>query len=210
MSVSQAADRERVLAGLGVVSIVVSLGGIFVAAALAPWFSPFLNALSDLGYAGTPTAPVFNGALMVGGALGAGFVVAVWAETENPIHAAGLLLLLLAMVCMALVGVFPLPSAMHFVVAPAFFVFATLGVAVFAAGDFVGTGGFRRGGRPARGGTLLVLVATHVASWVWWVLFGWPGPGVAVPELVGSAMLAVWALWAASERWPGDPDVRPL
>jgi len=210
MSVTEAADRKRVLAGLGVASVVVALGGIFVAAALAPWFSPFLNALSDLGRVGTPTAPVFNGALMVGGALGAGFVVAVWAETENPVHAGGLVLLVLAMVCMALVGVFPLPSTMHFVVAPAFFLFATLGVFVFAAGDFVGTGGFRRGGRPARGGSLVILAVTHVVSWVWWVLLGWPGPGVAVPELVGSAMLAVWALWVAADLWPGDPDVSPL
>jgi hypothetical membrane protein len=99
---------------------------------------------------------------------------------------------------------------MHFVVAPAFFLFATLGVFVFAAGDFVGTGGFRRSGRPARGGSLVILAVTHVVSWVWWVLLGWPGPGVAVPELVGSAMLAVWALWAAADLWPGDPDVSPL
>jgi hypothetical membrane protein len=210
MSVSQAEDRKRVLAGLGVAAMVVALGGVFVAAALAPWFSPFLNALSELGSVGMPTAPIFNGALMVGGALGAGFVVAVWAETENPIHAAGLVVLSLAMVSLALVGVFPLPSTMHFVVAPAFFGFATLGVAVFAAGDFVGTGGFRRGGHPARGGTLILLVTVHVVSWVWWFLLGWPGPGVAVPELVGSAMLAVWALWAAADLWPGDPDVRPL
>jgi hypothetical membrane protein len=210
MSVSEAADRKRVLAGLGIASVVVALGGIVAAAALAPWFSPFVHALSDLGSAGTSTAPVFNGALLVGGALGAGFVVAVWAETENPIHAGGLLVLLLAMGCMALVGVFPLPSAMHFVVAPAFFVFATLGVAVFAAGDFVGTGGFRRGGRPARGGSLVVLAALHVASWVWWLLLGWPGPGLAVPELVGSAMLAVWALWASADLWPGQPDVSRL
>jgi len=71
-----------------------------------------------------------------GGALGAGFVTAVWAETDQPVHRGGLFVLLIAMVCMALVGVFPTPSPLHFVAALSFFVFMTLGVGIFGAGDF--------------------------------------------------------------------------
>lgn len=193
------ASFGRLTAGLGVASVLVSLGGIFLAAAFAPWFSPFRHALSFLGIAGFAVAPVFNGALLVGGALGAGFVVAVWTATGNPIHRAALVVLLLAMVFMALVGVFPLPAAMHGVVAAGFFVFMTFGIVVWGAGDFTA-------GRPARGGALLVASALHVVSWLWWALFGWPGPGVAVPELVGAVSLGVWALWLSADAWPRDVD----
>lgn len=196
MSTLDATGFRRVEAGLGVASVAVSLGGIFVAAALAPWFSPFRHALSDLGYAGTATAPVFNGALLVGGALGAGFVVAVWRHAGNGIRQGALVVLLLAMVFMALVGVFPLPTALHGVVAVSFFAFTTLGVLLWGAGDF-------DAGRPARGGALVVAGVLHVVAWLWWALLGWGGPGVAIPELVGSGALAVWALWVSADIWPG-------
>ncbi|MEF8851956.1 MAG: DUF998 domain-containing protein [Haloarculaceae archaeon] len=203
MSITEATARRRLFAGLGVVSTAVALGGIFAAAALAPWFSLFRNALSDLGAAGTATAPLFNGALMLGGALGAGFVVAVWSETDEPVHVGGTFLLLVAMGFMALVGVFPIPSPVHFVVAIAFFVFLTLGVFVFGAGDFAA-------GRPVRGGALVAGAVAHVASWFWWLFYGWGGSGVAVPELVGSVALAVWALWVSVDLWPEPLDPERL
>lgn len=203
MSITQTTERRRLFAGLGVSSVAVALGGIFVAAALSPWFSPFRNALSDLGAVWVPTAPIFNGALMLGGALGAGFVTAVWAETGQPVHHGGLFVLLIAMVCMALVGVFPIPSPLHFVVALAFFVFLTLGVGIFGAGDFAA-------GRPLRGGALVIGAVCHVAGWFWWLFFGWGGPGIAVPELVGSVVLAVWALWVSVDLWPESLDPERL
>ena len=206
MSLSPSVTRRRLFAGLGVTSTVLTLGGIFVAAALAPWFSVFRNALSDLGAAGVATAPVFNGALLLGGALGSGFVVGAWAETENPVHAGGAFALLLAMVFMTLVGVFPIPSPLHPVVAVAFFVFATLGVFVWGAGDFVtGADGSR-----VRGATLVVAAVVHVASWFWWLLYGWGAPGIALPELAGSGMLALWALWVSADLWAGPHDTLML
>lgn len=200
MSTRDVALGRRLTAGLGAVSVVVSLGGIFVAAALAPWYSPFLNALSDLGALGRSTAPIFNGALVLGGATGAAFVAALWDHTPNPVHRAALVVLLVAMLFMGLTGLFPLPGLLHAAVAVPFFVFMTIGVAVWGAGDFAS-------GRPARGGALVVGAVLHAVSWLWWALFGWAGPGISVPELVGSGALAVWALWVSAEVWPGGADL---
>jgi hypothetical membrane protein len=203
MSITEATDRRRLFAGLGVTSTLVAFGGVFAAAAIAPWFSPFRNALSDLGARGVATAPIFNGGLLLGGALGAGFVTAVWAETDQPVHQGGCFVLLLAMLFMALVGVFPIPSPLHFVVAVAFFVFLTLGVGIFGAGDFAD-------GKPVRGGALVAGAVLHVVGWFWWLFFGWGGPGIAVPELVGSGLLAVWALWVSVDLWPEPLDPEQL
>lgn len=184
--------RTRLQVTLGVGSIAVSLGGIFLAAALAPWYSPFYYALSNLGAVGRATAPLFNGALLAGGALGAGFVVAVWGGVDDGLRQAGAFVLLLTMVFMALVGAFPLPSGLHFLVAVAFFVFLTLGLFVWGAGDYAA-------GRPARGGALVVASVLHVAAWFWWLFLGWGGPGITIPELVGSLGLATWALWLSAD-----------
>jgi hypothetical membrane protein len=202
MSTSRGAARERLVAGLGVAAVAVSLGGIFTAVALAPWFSFFGDALSNLGELGRPTAPVFNGALLVGGALGAGFVVAVWSRTDDGLRGAALAVLLLAVVFMALTGAFPLPDPLHFAVAPLFFLLLTLGLFVWGAGDYAA-------GRPARGGAFVVAAVLHVVSWVWWLLLGWPGPGVAVPELVGSLSLAAWTLWLSVDAYRASRLDRP-
>lgn len=199
MSVQESVAFRRLTAALGVGSVAVSMGGIFLAAVLSPWFSPFLHALSNLGQAGAATAPIFNGALLIGGALGAGFVVAVWDATGNAVQRAGLVFLFPAMVFLGLTGAFPLPMTLHSVVAPLFFVFMTVGVAIWGAGDFAAE-------QRDRGGALVVASALHVVSWLWWAILGWPGPGIAVPELVGAGSLAVWALWVSYDRWRGPLD----
>jgi len=187
---------ERLRLAFGVAAIGVTFGGIVAAIALAPWFSLTGNALSDLGEIGRSTAPLFNLSLLAGGALGSAFVVTIWPDTDDPHRRGALVVLFVAMVCMALVGAFPLPTAPHGLVAISFFLTMTVGVLVWGLADM-------DGGRPARGGVLVVGVALHVVSWLWWGLFGWPGEGIAVPELVGSATLATWALWVATEPFRG-------
>ena len=135
---------------------------------------------------------VFAVSLLVGGALGCGFVAATWPRTTHPVRRGALVVLFLALLFMGLVGAFPLPTAPHGLVAVLFFVLLTVGVATWGAGDLAA-------GRPARGLALVVGCVLHVVSWFWWALYDWPGEGVAVPELVGAATLAVWALWVAAD-----------
>jgi hypothetical membrane protein len=199
MAIQESRRRQQLTAALGAASVVAALGGIALAAALSPWFSPFRHALSNLGQTPNPAAPLFNLGLLLAGALGAGFVVAVWSGTDDGIRQAALVVLFPAMVFLGLVGAFPLPGLLHFVVAPLFFLFMTLGVALWGAGDWAV-------GRRERGGALVVAATLHLVSWVWWLLYGWTAPGIAVPELVGSGALAAWALWVGAERWPTDTE----
>ncbi|WP_123537272.1 DUF998 domain-containing protein [Halosimplex salinum] len=183
----------RVPPVVGLAAVVVAFGGVSYAMIAAPWFSPFVNALSDLGARGAVTAPIFNGSLLVGGALGVGFVVSVLADTDHPIRTAGALFGLLAMAFMALVGVFPLPHPLHGVVAIPFFLFLTLAVLLWGAGDYADD-------RPVRGLVLVLAGVLHLVSWAWWALFPWFPPGIAIPELVGSVAFALWGGWIAVDE----------
>ncbi|WP_436931329.1 DUF998 domain-containing protein [Halosimplex halobium] len=186
--------RPLVPPAVGLAAVVVAFGGVVYAMAAAPWFSPLYYALSDLGARGVPTAPIFNGALLVGGALGAGFVVAVLADTDHPVRRAGGIFALLAMLFMAFVGVFPLPHPLHGVVAVPFFLFLTLAVFLWGGGDYAA-------GRELRGLVLVLLGVLHVVSWAWWALFPWFPPGIAIPELFGAAAFAVWGAWLAAAEF---------
>lgn len=188
----------RVVVALGLASTTVAFGGVLVSMLLAPWFSPFDHALSYLGIPGVGTARLFNGSLLVGGALGAGFAVAVWSATEHPIRGAALVVMIPAMVCLALVGAFPLPAPLHGPAAIGFFGFTTIGLFLWGAGDYAA-------GRPGRGAALLVAAAVHVASWAWWLTLDWLPPGIAIPELIGSIALAVWTLWLVADAWRALP-----
>lgn len=184
------------LVALGLASTVVSFGGVVASMLLSPWFSVFDHALSDLGVAGSGTALLFNGSLLIGGALGAGFVVAVWAVVDHPIRQAALVVMLPAMVCMALVGAFPIPAALHGPVAIGFFGFMTVGLFLWGAGDYAT-------GRLHRGAAMVAAAAIHAVSWAWWLTLGWLPPGIAIPELIGAVALAVWTLWLVADAWRG-------
>ena len=184
----------RIPASLGVGAVAVTLGGIFVAAALTPWFSVFGNALSHLGARGQVAAPIFNGSLVLGGILGAGFVAGLWELTTEPLRKAGLFFALLAVVCMAFVGRFPIPSGLHFVFAVLFFFFLTVAVFLWGGGDYAD-------GRHERGLALILGATVHLVVWVWWILFPWLPRGIAIPELVGSFVLAIWVIWVSLDLY---------
>ena len=187
---------SRVPPYLGLAAVVASLGGVLFAMLAAPWFSVFFDALSDLGARGEATAPLFNGALLVGGALGAGFVASILTDVEHPIRATGGIFALLAMGFMALVGVFPLPDPLHGLVAVPFFVCLSLAVLLWGGGDYAA-------GRELRGLVLVLAGVLHLVSWAWWAIFPWFPPGIAIPELVGSAAFALWGGWLAVDELRG-------
>lgn len=194
----------RLAAALGVGAVAVAFGGIFAAMALSPRFTVTGNALSDLGEVGTSTSPIFNLALMLGGALGCAFAVVLWPTVTDPGRSGALVVLWFAMVFMALTGAFPLPTAPHGVVAVLFFLLMTVGVFAWGVADF-------RLGRTIRGSVLVVASALHVVAWFWWAVYDWPGEGIAVPELVGAATLGIWAVWLSVDacRTAGDGPSLP-
>jgi len=178
----------------GTLAPVVALGGILLATLLDPTFSWTADALSDLGVR-EASAPVFNGALVAGGALGLGYAPALWAAAGDdagtdddagsrlagravvPLFAA-------ATVAMAGVGLFPIGSPLHAPAALAFYLLFTLAMAV--------DGLARR--RSAAGRAALLLAGVHVAVWALWIAGLRPGPGLALPEFAGALLLAAW-MW---------------
>lgn len=169
----------------GPAGIAVAALGIFGAILLAPWFELTTNALSDLGAAGEPTAPLFNGGLILGGVLGIAFSGRVWLAATNAARRLGVALFAVGFVNLALVGVFALPADPHTPVAVAFFLSFTYGLFVHGSGDVLA--GDRR-----RGLASIWLAVVHLTGWL--VFAAAPFDGLAIPELVGSATLAGWVL----------------
>ncbi|TKX58252.1 DUF998 domain-containing protein [Halorubrum sp. SS7] len=174
---SDAPEAGRVAAACGAVATLSALGGIALAVLLDPTFSWTTDALSDLGVR-DGSAVAFNGGLIAGGAAGVCYAVGL-GRGGRPVRA---LLLALAMVAMAGVGVFDLTEPLH---GPAAIGFYGLVTAVFAV-----DGWFRR--RESTGRVALAFAPVHVGVWATFAAGWWPVTGLALPELPGALMLAAW------------------
>ncbi|QUO48432.1 DUF998 domain-containing protein [Halorubrum ruber] len=174
---SRSPEVGRVAAACGAVATLSALGGIALAVLLDPTFSWTADALSDLGVR-DESAVAFNWGLIAGGAAGVCYAVRL-GRTGRPFRA---LLLALALVSMAGVGVFDLTEPLHGPAAIGFYGLVTL---VFAVDGWV-----RRG--EATGRVALAFAPVHVAVWATFVAGWWPVTGLALPELPGALMLAAW------------------
>lgn len=185
----------------GTVAPIVALGGIFLATLLDPTFSWTTDALSDLGIR-EESAIVFNSSLILAGGLGLGYAVALWREiprdgtTSGPTDDSvdlrtratiGVIALMfgLSMVAMAGVGLFPIGHDLHFPSAVVFYLLFTVVMTI--------DGLVRRS--QSTGRVTLGLVALHVITWVLYVQGIRPGPGLAIPVIVGAIILAIWVWW---------------
>jgi hypothetical membrane protein len=166
-------------AGLcGMVAPWLSLGMIFFAVAISPWFNWHTNALSDLGVH-PGAAGWFNAALILGGALTAILALGVgqWIGSGR-MGRAGATLAFIAAVALILVGVFPehygklhwYAAAVYFLVTPVGYVL--LGVEIW------------RKGQRAHG---LLAVSAGLGAFLAILLV--PHDGLAVPELVAALIL---------------------
>jgi hypothetical membrane protein len=167
----------RVAAAFGAVATLSALGGIALGVLLDPTFSWATDALSDLGVR-DGSAVAFNWGLIVGGAAGVCYAVCL-GRAGRTLRA---LLLGLALVSMAGVGVFDLTEPLH---GPAAIGFYGLITAVFAVDGWVRL-------REATGRVALAFAPVHVAVWATFVAGWWPVTGLALPELPGALMLAAW------------------
>ncbi|ELZ46600.1 hypothetical protein C463_04019 [Halorubrum californiense DSM 19288] len=174
---SDSPESERVTAALGAVATLLALGGIALAILLDPAFSWATDALSDLGVR-DGSAAAFNWGLIGGGAAGVGYAAGI-GRAGRPLQA---VLLALAMVAMAGVGVFDLTEPLHGPAAIGFYLLITV---LFAVDGWI-----RRA--TATGRVALAFAPVHVTVWATFVAGWWPVTGLALPELPGTLMLAAW------------------
>jgi hypothetical membrane protein len=168
----------------------VTLGCIVAATLLAPWFSWTGDALSTLGVR-RGTALLFNGGLVAGSLLALPFAGALWRSARTVGERVAAVGFALAAATMGLVGVFPASHPFHVPAAVGFYALSTA--------TFVADGAARRG--TAAGATALGLAVVHATTWVAWGAGVRPGPGLALPEIVGAGLLALW-VWVVSPAAP--------
>lgn len=185
---------DQLLRGCGGAAVAVTMVAILVATVVSPAFSWTENALSNLGVtetaAGTGlTVVLFNGGLILGGLLGLGFAVALARAAISLAGRATALSFGLAVVLMALVGVFPQNTSPHFPVALGFYLL--ISVTLWLDGLTALGQGWRQRGMDA--------VSLGTANLVGWLVWGLTGPptraGLAIPEIWGALLFSAWTGW---------------
>lgn len=177
----------------GVAAVAVVFGAFAAAIALSPSFGFGANALSALGDRTHPvgtaaTAVMFNGGLIVGGALGVVFAIGLAFTVDGLLARFGALLFGVASVCLSAIGVFPQGHSLHFPVASGFYVLFSASALVFGAGQLLV--GRRRSGAVSIGAGL-----GNLAVWTVWIgSGGLRRPGLAIPELAGAIFVGLWVL----------------
>ena len=162
-----------------------ALGGVLVATGLDPTFSWSHDALSDLGVRPASALP-FRLGLLLGGLLGTVYGIGIWKQgTTTPTKSVGILFAGSAS-SLAGVGVFVIGHPLHQPAAIGFFGLAMLAFA---------TDGVSRETRSAT--VTLILLVALIGSWVTWAYGLWPGPGLALPEMIGAVIVATW-MWCFS------------
>jgi hypothetical membrane protein len=182
---------------LAVVAVTVTVGCMLLAALLSPAFAWRENALSNLGVtwtdAGTTTTVVlFNGGLITGGLIGVTVALSLYRRVARRTDRVVVVLAGMALALMGLVGVFPQGTTPHFPVAIGFFLLVS--IAMWVDGTLRYRDGERRlGGLAVAGGT------ANILAWVvWFRVVADPFEGLAIPELFGAAIFAVWLLALAA------------
>ncbi|MFW5919431.1 MAG: DUF998 domain-containing protein [Halanaeroarchaeum sp.] len=178
---SSPADRLWTVTGLA--GILLGLGGIAGAIVVAPWFTWTGHALSDLGHPSRASAALFNPSLVTAGLLGVTFTVRLFVAGDHPVERLGIGIVGVGMANMGLVGVFDITHPVHGPVAVAFFLGITYGW-------FLHGSGMALAGSVRRGIGYIWLGIGHVTAWLLWAVVDLDG--IALPEIAGSLLLAVW------------------
>ena len=180
-------DVDRLAAGAGVVGPLVGFAATLSATVLSPSFRWTASALSDLGAPGAANPWLFNWGLVASAAVTVVFVWVLWTDAANRIEQLGAVLFVGTNAGLALVGLFPSGTDLHFPVAVAYFVLLTFTLWIHGSGWVLG-------GAPASGLIAIWLGIGHVLLWIGWLAAGLGG--IAVPEFGGSLALYAWVLLA--------------
>jgi len=182
--------RRRLL-GLVTATVVLTFGGILLATALSPSFEWQTHALSNLGVTSTEvgtttTVLLFNGSLVLGGAVGLLFCTLLARGIRHRRQQATVAVAGLALLLMALIGIFHQETSLHWPIAIGFFLLISVSLWVDGAVR-LSTGERTAGVLTLLGGTANLLL------WVgWFNLRAEPTDGIAIPELAGAFIFGVW------------------
>jgi len=195
------ADRlRRLTPHFGVGAMVLTFGTMGLAIAVSPSFWWTRNALSNLGDAGDPagtalTVLLFNGGLIVGGLAGLVFAIGLALADTHPIRRLGAGAFALSMLAMAGVGVFPQDGPFHVEAAVSFYLLFSVAAMVYGTGQVLD--GERREGLAS-----VLLSTANLGIWVGWLTNGGlTRPGLAIPEIAGAALVAVWTVVQVRRLW---------
>ncbi len=174
------------------VGSVLTIGMVYAATIISPWFSWATNALSELGVG--EVSLIFNSAVMIGGVLNFVFALGIREYLgAGRLAKVGVALIMLGSASLALVGVFTIAyPVLHGVVALGEFVLAPIGFILI--------------GITAKEGTIRTLsIATGIAALIAIlvlpvILLALPFKvGFAVPEMVEALIVAVWIIFMGTK-----------
>jgi hypothetical membrane protein len=174
----------------GIASSLVGFASTLLATVLSPSFSWTGSALSDLGTAGAATPGLFNGGLVVAGIVALPFAWVLFATARHVLEQLGAASFAGSVVGLALVGAFPIGTALHTPVAIAYFLLFTVAMWLHGSGAALA-------GDVRRGLVSIWLGMGHLLAWLGWAASGIEG--IAIPEIVGSAILLAWIV--RTTRW---------
>jgi hypothetical membrane protein len=170
------------LAGLaGLITPVLTLTLIFVAISLSPWFSWHDNALSDMGV--DTVAPLFNGALVIGGLLYFVFVIGFlrWRGLRSRPAKLAAVAMIVGAVGLCLIGVFTEDAGrIHYYVSATYFLATPLAYGLFGS-DWVRHDAKLMGWLTIAAGITAFLMIAVV-----------PHKRIAVPEILAALTMGMW------------------
>ena len=192
----------------GLIGPAIGLLSVLLAIYFAPWFDWDIFAISDLGTGqivgrDVRMAPsnnlhifIFTFGMIISGISSAAFVILTRTlQLDTIVSKIGYSLIFIGVICLALVGVFPLPMATHLIVAAIYFIVTPIGLAIVGCTYLSESRIF--------GIALIILGAVAFLSIIEIVapyLFDIYTKGIAIPEMVEATLLSL-GLWLISFRF---------
>lgn len=209
----------RFAAVCGILGPLVGFSSIGAAVALsASWFNWFIHALSDLGnpimlggFYGTlgwnPAAPIFNGGMFATGVLATFFGLQLLHIQRSEKSLAGMgggILFIIAMLCLAGVGIFNEVLILGHIITAAGFFFATMLASIAYGVTFLRVAKSR-----LIGSLTLVMGIIILATLV--MMFGrlLPFTGAAIPEMIVAVAAFAWVVPLSLQLYLGAGKPRP-
>lgn len=171
----------------GVVGSLIGLTAVALASVLSPTFSWLTHEISDLGATSASAPWLLNGGLLVSGLVALPFAGVLYRTAVHPLQRIGAVCFGLTLLALSSLGVFPVGTPPHLPLSVAFFSLGTITLLVYGTGTALGP--------HARDGLVsLWLGVVHMLLWLLWSAGLGLGPGLAIPELLGTLLFFTWIL----------------